>query len=616
MSIVKPFRTTGVFLSLLFLSWISPGSPLPRRPSGVAYLYPPDSARYVLPQSTIIVRLDHEVGPLPDPDSLFRVVGSVSGRHRGTIVVSEGKTVIFKPSTPFSWNENVRVDLAADALTGSADPSEKFSFVFRTSPGRVSVPSSLIRELSPSPGFTPPPPMRPMTKIVSTGSDSLPSDFPTAQVVDNGDTSSGLLFLDSFAFTFWATPYLMILEDDDTPVFYRAMTNTCTDFKIQPNGLLTYYDLDTPAYFELDSSYAIVDTFECGNGYSTDIHDLRLLPDGHALLLADDPEIVDMSKVVIGGNPKATVIGNIIQELDAQKNVVFQWRSWDHYGITDETHENLLANQIDYVHANALEIDTDGNILLSCRHMDEITKIDRVTGDIIWRWGGKHNQFRFLNDSLGFSHQHALRRIANGDFTLFDNGNFHNPPFSRAVEYSLDQTDKTSRLVWQYRNSPDIFGSAMGYVQRLPNGNSLICWGATNPSVSEVRPDGTKIYELNLPPGIFSYRAYRLNWNPGIVDGIAGSAPSPVPPEMRLDQNYPNPFNPTTVIRGQWTGDSNVRLVVYDVLGRQVATLADGRYAAGKYSFTFNANGLASGVYYYRLQAGNFTATKAMLLVR
>ncbi len=88
------------------------------------------------------------------------------------------------------------------------------------------------------------------------------------------------------------------------------------------------------------------------------------------------------------------------------------------------------------------------------------------------------------------------------------------------------------------------------------------------------------------------------------------------PRVSRLEENYPNPFNPTTVISGQWTADSRVRLVVYDVLGREVAVLADGRYPAGKYSFTFNARGLASGVYYYRLSAGNFTATRSMILVR
>ena len=88
------------------------------------------------------------------------------------------------------------------------------------------------------------------------------------------------------------------------------------------------------------------------------------------------------------------------------------------------------------------------------------------------------------------------------------------------------------------------------------------------------------------------------------------------PAGFRLEQNFPNPFNPKTVISGQWTVDSKVRLAVYDVLGREVAVLASGRYPAGRYSFTFTGANLASGVYFYRLTAGSFSAVRKMLLVR
>lgn len=94
-----------------------------------------------------------------------------------------------------------------------------------------------------------------------------------------------------------------------------------------------------------------------------------------------------MSAVAPDGNVAVTVSGLIIHGLDRQKNVVFQWRIWDHFKITDATHENLTAATIDYVHGNALEVDADGNLLLSSRHMDEITKIDRGTGEMPWRMG-------------------------------------------------------------------------------------------------------------------------------------------------------------------------------------------------------------------------------------
>jgi len=100
------------------------------------------------------------------------------------------------------------------------------------------------------------------------------------------------------------------------------------------------------------------------------------------------------------------------------------------------------------------------------------------------------------------------------------------------------------------------------------------------------------------------------------INGVTDVAVEPLANSMTLEQNYPNPFNPSTVISGQWPVVSDVKLMVYDVLGREVAILANGRYAAGRHEFTFDAAGLASGVYVYRLKAGDFVATKRMVLVR
>jgi hypothetical protein len=90
-------------------------------------------------------------------------------------------------------------------------------------------------------------------------------------------------------------------------------------------------------------------------------------------------------------------------------------------------------------------------------------------------------------------------------------------------------------------------------------------------------------------------------------DGTAGFA---------LKQNYPNPFNPTTGIRYRVSGTSHVTLVVYDVLGREVAVLVNEVKAPGSYEASFDATGLASGVYLYTLQAAGFVQTRKMLLVR
>jgi endo-1,4-beta-xylanase len=88
------------------------------------------------------------------------------------------------------------------------------------------------------------------------------------------------------------------------------------------------------------------------------------------------------------------------------------------------------------------------------------------------------------------------------------------------------------------------------------------------------------------------------------------------PSSYALSQNFPNPFNPTTVVRYQAPVASSVRLVVYDLLGREVAVLVNEQKAPGEYEVVFNASGLSSGVYMYRLSAGDFTATRRMVVLR
>jgi photosystem II stability/assembly factor-like uncharacterized protein len=91
---------------------------------------------------------------------------------------------------------------------------------------------------------------------------------------------------------------------------------------------------------------------------------------------------------------------------------------------------------------------------------------------------------------------------------------------------------------------------------------------------------------------------------------------SALPNQFALEQNYPNPFNPATVISYELPVTSNVRLIIYDVLGREVQTLINEHQNAGNHSVTLDAGNLPSGVYFYRLQAGSYNATKKLLLLK
>ena len=126
---------------------------------------------------------------------------------------------------------------------------------------------------------------------------------------------------------------------------------------------------------------------------------------------------------------------------------------------------------------------------------------------------------------------------------------------------------------------------------------------ATLPSGgSGVNPPGT-----TAPPTRFSYDV--------VISGITGNT-NEIPSEFRLYNNYPNPFNPATKIRFDIPHVANAKLVVYDVLGREVTRIFEGSLKAGRYSLDFDASNLPSGVYFYRLTTNSYTDTKKMLLIK
>jgi len=486
------------------------------------FLSPIPGAKLVTKETSIIIRTGDIIAS-NEPGYYSRVIiaGSVSGNHGFDVILAEDdKTIILKPNIEFTPGEIVTVDFS-DGLSFSFEISNKtypllnlkdWQDIYYGESWDADYQNSL-----------------PVQGDLTTDRDvSLPSDFPSVEVYINNNPSPGYIFLSNIPMPY--PVYLQIIDNSGDPVYYKKMPQWSFDFKKQPNGLLTYNSFPQPqpgvvhaTYYAMNNVYAVVDSFKCGNGYYAFAADMQLSLDYHALLMSYDPQTVDMSEIVPGGNPAATVIGLIVQELDSLKNVVFQWRSWDHYEITDAMYDvDLTGAHIDYVHGDAVEWDDDGNILLCCRHMDEVTKIDRATGDIIWRLGGENNDFTLVGDTVWFSHQHDIRRLDNGNITLQDNGNLHTPQFSRAVEYTLDEIAMTCTHVWEYRDNPDIYGSANGNVQRLADGNTFWCRGNTWPNMVEVQLDGTKELELSFPPLQpirRTFKAYKFLWT-----GIA-SAP-------------------------------------------------------------------------------------------
>jgi hypothetical protein len=493
---------------------------------GFEYVSPRPGSAMVSPRNNIAFR---QGGPI-DARSLaaarFSVVGLASGPHDGALVLSDdARTVVFRPAVPFAAGERVEVAIEGGIRTAAGEELPPIAFGFtvaETDPAEPWAPwlSEALSDVPPERAAESGAQGGAMQIPAAAGCGPLPVTYPPIQLLLSDHPEPGDVFLSPFRNVL--PGHLVIVDNLGNPIFYRRLPMPSVDFKRQPDGRLTYF---MPAnqgieqkFYALDESYTVVDSFATGNGYRTDSHDLQLLPDGHALLMSYDPQPVRMDTVVSGGRPNAIVTGLILQELDASKNVVFQWRSWDHFKITDANSPSapLTSGAIDYVHGNAIELDLDGNLLLSSRHMNEITKINRQTGEIIWRMGlkAKNNQFTFVNDTRGFSHQHDIRRLPNGHITLFDNGNGQLLPYSRALEFEVDEVAKRATLVWEHRNTPDTFGSFMGSVQRRASGGTMIGWGGTdpNPKLTDLHADGTKAYELGMPGGTWTYRAFRFPW--------------------------------------------------------------------------------------------------------
>ena len=313
-----------------------------------------------------------------------------------------------------------------------------------------------------------------------------------------------------------------IIDPSITEIYSQNLGMKGWDFKVNYNNKLSYFDRQSKGWFIMDSLQNVVDSVYCQNGYIADNHDFLALANGNYVLFAYDEQPYAMDTVVAGGDPNAIVEGLIIQELDASHNVIFEWKSWDHFHVTDNTYMSPWTGaNLNFIHANAIDIDFDGHFLVSCRGLDEITKIHRTTGEVIWRWGGSQTDITFVND-YPFTHQHSIRSLGNNRYILYDNGNYSAQytgtiNISRAVEYELDTNLMEATKVWEFVHPDSLYTPSIGGVQRLPNGNTLIDFGNLQwlnigSIVTEVDANNQIVFQLEYANGGNLYRAQKFDW--------------------------------------------------------------------------------------------------------
>ncbi|MFL2983350.1 MAG: arylsulfotransferase family protein [Candidatus Neomarinimicrobiota bacterium] len=353
---------------------------------------------------------------------------------------------------------------------------------------------------------------------------SYSQNYPDFQILSNNDPYPEPLFL----YTMSGEERFMAIIDSNLNVKWSVNSNYMgLDFKVNQNWL-TYFHRPERSWITLNRYMVELDTFKCEGPYITDYHDLQILNNGNYILQAYDSMFVNMSEIVEQGQVVSLITGILIlQEFNTANELLFEWNAWENLNIAEYTNLNLESDNIEFMHGNSIDIDHDENLLISNRASNEILKINRQDGSIIWHMGGPLNEFNFINDPMnGFKMQHDVRRLDNGNISLFDNGVTHTPPISRVVEYEIDENEKIANLIWEYTHPDNILGLAMGSVQRLPNGNTLINWGTINDRgalITEVNYEKDIVLEIQYPDQHRNYKVRKNNWG-FVINQMEGDA--------------------------------------------------------------------------------------------
>ena len=319
----------------------------------------------------------------------------------------------------------------------------------------------------------------------------------------------------------------LIVDDRGRPVWFKPLPpgQVASDFRLQRyegRPVLTWWQgrsIGGAGHGEgedviADTSYHVIARVHAGDGYLADQHSFTLTPQGTALMTAYHETHRDLSSV--GGPQDGDVYDSIVQEVDvATGRVLLDWHSLDHVPLTESYQPvpKLPGSPYDYFHVNSVSLAADGNLLISSRHTWTVYEVDRHTGQIVSRLGGKHSDFR-LGPGVRFAWQHNPISTGPDTLRIFDNESNGQPvrPSSRIITVRLDRSTMTATLVRSVEFPGGLSVPSQGNSERLSNGDLFVGWGRVG-SLSELAPDGRLLFDAQLPPGYDSYRAYRFPWS-------------------------------------------------------------------------------------------------------
>ncbi|MGP4111951.1 arylsulfotransferase family protein [Streptomyces sp. 4N509B] len=400
-------------------------------------------------------------------------------------------------------------------------------------------------------------------------------------------TAPGLIFLTTQGFAAPTSPRgPQIVDEQGRTVWFRsiALGTFSADFRVQTyqgRQVLTWWEgtagaggIGNGVGYIADTNYQIIATVRApGGGSNLDLHEFRLTPEGTALVIVYRQVTADLSSV--GGPTNGQTYDCVVYEIDiASGQPVLEWHGIQQVPV-NETGQNYQGafGGFDYLHVNGVGLDTDGNLLISGRHTSTVYKVDRRTGQILWRLGGKASDFQ-MGTGATFAWHHDGQGEGGGVYRVFDNATHgtlqgtetrgtRQSDQSRVLWLEVDEAQGTATVLNQFTHPQRMLTVAEGGAQRLPNGNTMVSWGQSS-RVSEFSPSGQLLLDATLPQGMSTYRAYRHEWQ-----GQPAGAP-----EVAVDSS-------TGELHAVWNGATGV--AAWRVLGgrsdaglRPVARLAWG----------------------------------------
>ena len=314
----------------------------------------------------------------------------------------------------------------------------------------------------------------------------------------------------------------LILDGSGEPVWFHPPSDSQEDafnFRVQEyrgEKVLTWWvghhsGYGQGEYVIADRAYNEITRVRAGNGYQGDHHEFLITPEDTALLTVYSEKTMDLSSV--GGPVDGRVLDGLVQEVGIETGeVIFEWHSLDHVSLEESYYRPPpdLDWAFDYFHINSIDADPEGYLTISARRTSAIYKVDRKTGEIAWRLGGKNSDFE-MGPGTRMYWQHDVRCYPGNIITIFDNGRVTSDGQSRGIVVKVDEDDMRAKLVGEYVRPQKTLSDTQGNVQVLPSGHVFVGWGS-EPYVSEFSRDGELLFDASFPPEVESYRAFRCPW--------------------------------------------------------------------------------------------------------